>query len=188
MRRIAWIAVGVLAVCACATAFYEELGGAFDGAPDHPAIGYQKPSTDAVAALNEKIAEGSVVLKYEQNTGYLRPILDALHVPVESQIVAMSKTSVQQYIITPQNPRTLYFNDFVAVGYVRGGFVELAVQDPRQGIIFYTLGRSGSKPKSFSGLDRPTFRREDGCLGCHVSYASMGVPGTLLRSVFPATN
>src|SRR5208283_2222242 len=28
--------------------------------------------------------------------------------------------------------------------------------------------------------------REDNCLQCHISYATMGVPGTILRSVYPA--
>ncbi len=188
MRRTALAATLLLIACTCATAFYEELGGAFEGSPDHPSIDYAGPSNDAVAALNKKLLDGSLKLKYDESTGYLRSVLDALHVPVESQIVAMAKTSVQQYIISPQNPRTLYFNDFVAVGYVRGGFIELAVQDPRQGMIFYTLGRNGSGPVSFSTLDQVSFQREDSCLGCHVSYNSMGVPGTLLRSVFPGLN
>src|ERR1700689_2286349 len=124
MRRVATIAAVLLLAGGCATAFYEELGGAFDGSPEHPAIGYQEPANDAVAALNRRVLDGSVNLKYDENTGYLRSMLDALHVPIESQIMAMAKTSVQQYIITPQNPRALYFNDFVAVGYVRGGFIE----------------------------------------------------------------
>jgi hypothetical protein len=29
------------------------------------------------------------------------------------------------------------------------------------------------------------FRRQDACLNCHVSYSSLGVPGMLVRSVFP---
>ena len=37
------------------------------------------------------------------------------------------------------NPRVLYFNDSVAVGWVRGGFIELAAQDPGRGIHFYAL-------------------------------------------------
>jgi hypothetical protein len=184
MLRIGWIAIGLLA--AAALSAYYGLSESFEGSPDHPAIGYDQPPNDPVAALNRKLQEGSVELKYEENAGYLRSVLAALHVPIESQIVAMAKTSVQQYIITPQNPRTLYFNDSVAVGFVRGGFMELAAQDPTQGIVFYTLGRNGGKSQPFSLETRPYFRREDGCLQCHVSYATMGVPGTLLRSVFPS--
>jgi hypothetical protein len=191
MRRIMSIAAALLLAIATA-AVCDELGGAFDGSPEHPAIHYGQPSQDAVAALNRKIQEGAVVLKSDEITGYLRSVLNALNVPVESQIVAMSKTSVQQYLINPRNPRMLYFNDSVVVGFVPGGFIELAVQDPQQGIIFYTLGQNRlllglrAALQAITPLNNATFQREDGCLGCHVSYATMGVPGTLLRSVYPA--
>jgi hypothetical protein len=89
------------------TSISQELGGAFDGSPDHPAIQYERSTQDAVAALNRKIQEGSLVLNFDETTGYLRSVLDALNVPVESQIVATSKTSVQQYVIGPRNPRML---------------------------------------------------------------------------------
>jgi hypothetical protein len=186
MRRNAWIAAGLLLSATGAAAFYEGLGDVFDGSPEHAAIHYEAVTNDAAAALNKHILDGSVELTRDENTGYLRSVLDALHVPVESQIVAMAKTSVQQAIISPHNPRTLYFNDRVAVGFVQGGFIELAVQDPRQGMIFYTLGRKGSDLPAFSLLGKPNFRRDDDCLQCHISYATMDVPGTLLRSVYPA--
>jgi len=35
----------------------------FEGAPDHPAIGYPQPSHDPVAELNRKIQEGGVELQ-----------------------------------------------------------------------------------------------------------------------------
>jgi hypothetical protein len=177
--------IGVFVAAACLWAG-DVLTESFEGSPDHPAIGYGQPPNDVVAALNRKIQEGSLELTYDEGTGYLRSVLEALHVPVESQIVAIAKTSVQRAIITPQNPRTLYFNDSVAVGFVQGGFIELAAQDPKQGFIFYTLGRNRARPQPFSLQTRPNFRREDGCLQCHLSYATMGVPGALLRSVFPA--
>ena len=38
------------------------------------------------------------------------------------------------------NPRAVYFNDTVSVGWVRGGeMLEVAAQDPAQGVIFYAL-------------------------------------------------
>ena len=174
-----------------AHSFSQGLTGAFDGSPDHPAIQYQRPPQDPVAALNRKIQDGSVVLKSEETTGALRSVLNALNIPIESQIVAMSKTSVQQYIIGPRNPRMLYFNDSVAVGFVPNGFIELAAQDPQQGIVFYTLGRNYSLdrtrlPQAVSPLDKPSLQRDNSCLGCHVSYNSLDVPGTLLRSVYPS--
>ncbi|HVY94406.1 MAG TPA: hypothetical protein VHA14_16710, partial [Bryobacteraceae bacterium] len=50
-----------------------------------------------------------------------------------------SKTSIQSMRIEPANPRVIYFNDAVSVGWVRGGFLELAAQDPGKGIHYYVL-------------------------------------------------
>jgi hypothetical protein len=175
MRRFLWIAGMMGAAAAAGFGAFDEI---FDASPEHPAIAYQGPSNDPVAQLNRKLLEGSAQLTYDQTTGYLRSVLQALQVPVESQIVAFSKTSVQSARIGPTNPRTLFFNDAVVVGWVRGGFIEVAAQDPQQGAVFYTLDqREGAR-----------FERKDGCLVCHVSYATLGVPGMLLRSVFPAAN
>ena len=107
-------------------------------------------------------------------------MLEELDVPTQSQLVVFSKTSFQMYRISPSNPRSLYFNDSVAVGWVRGGpIVELAAEDPRQGVIFYTLDQKAAQ--------RPQFvRHDDTCLACHESTAATGVPGMLVRSVFPS--
>jgi len=59
-----------------------------------------------------------------------------------------------------------------------GGFIELASQDPQQGVVFYTLAQEWT--------ERPAFQRRDECLRCHVSDASLGVPGMMVRSMFPA--
>src|SRR4051794_11285215 len=99
---------------------------AFKGSLDHPAIGYgTRPLRDPVAQLNREIDGGRVQLPFDPRNGYLRGVLRALDVPIESQIVAFSKTSFQSPRITPENPRALYFNDSVAVAWVGGGFIEL---------------------------------------------------------------
>ncbi len=187
MRRAWWLAAGAIATIGCATAF-EDLDGVFQGSPDHPAIQYGAlPSHDPVADLNRKLQAGEAELKFEDTSGYLRPLLEALHVPIESQIVAFAKTSVQRQRINPFNPRTLFFNDSVVVGWVHGGFIEVAAQDPEQGIVFYTLDQqspAGDQKMKIAG--RPQLVAGRGCLSCHVSYATLGVPGMLLRSVFPA--
>jgi hypothetical protein len=172
-----------------ATVGWAEFPEIFEASPDHPAIGYPEPAHDPVAQLDQKIQEGRVELRYDKTAGYLRSVLEALHIPIESQIVAYSKTSVQSQRINPKNPRTLFFNDSVVVGWVNGGFIELAAQDPKQGIIFYTLGQNALA--GLSGLtigSKPYFRRSDSCLQCHVSYATLGIPGMLLRSVYPDLN
>jgi hypothetical protein len=170
---------GAAAAVALALA-YAELTGAFPASRDDPAIQYDsRPTHDAVAALNAKIREGKVQLKFDGPSGYLRSVLEALEVPVESQMVVFSKTSLQMRIISPSNPRALYFSDSVAVGWVRGEpFVEAAVQDPEQGIIFYALNQTPA--------EKPQFERQNQCLQCHESLACLGIPGLLVRSSFPA--
>ena len=145
--------------------------------PNHSAIGYYThDAADPVARLNQKLEQGELHLRFEGVPGYLRSVLGALQIPVESQVAVFSKTSFQAAIIDPRNPRTIFFNDSVAVGWMRNGLIEAAAQDPRQGIIFYVLEQKQ--------VDRPMFRRTDACLSCHVSDASFGVPGMMVRSTF----
>ena len=158
-----------------------DLAGVFTGELDHPAIQYStRPVHDPVAALNAKLDAGQP-LAFEPEHGYLQSVLGALGIPVESQVAVFAKSSFQQHLIGPANARALYFNDTVAVGWIRGGaLLEIASEDPEQGTIFYTLNQW----KSAS----PRLKRRDDCLGCHESYDTMGVPGMLLRSVYPASD
>src|SRR5258708_19214115 len=95
--------------------------------PDDPAIAYAtEPTTDRVAVLNREIDAGKVRLRFGGEQGYLRSALDALRVPIESQMVVFSKISVQAQRINPQNPRTLFFNDSVAIGWIRSAFIDVA--------------------------------------------------------------
>ena len=81
----------------------------------------------------------------------------------------------------PSNPRALYFNDTVSVGWVRGGEVlEFAAQDPRQGTIFYTLAQDRETP--------PALTRDMSCVQCHTWEATNDVPGMFLGSGFPSAN
>ena len=148
-------------------------GGSYVVPLDHDAIQYSKrPVSDPVSKLNGQTFE------WEDGSGYLRSVLKALNVPVESQVLVFSKTSFQASRIGPVMPRALYFNDSVTVGYVRGGDVlEFAASDPKQGSIFYTLDQDPAV--------KPRFERRDTCLQCHQSGATTGVPGLVVRSVYP---
>jgi hypothetical protein len=141
---------------------------------EHPAIRYLGPTTDRVAILAQAVAHGERSLHRDPRTGYLRAVLEALGVPVESQLLVFSKTGVQSRYTNPQNPRALYFNESVAVGYIAGAPVlELAAHDPQQGVVFYTIDQSGVTPG---------FKRQTMCLSCHVSSSTLDVPGFLSRS------
>jgi hypothetical protein len=153
---------------------------AYPGTLDqHPAIDYRGAAlSDVVTSLRRDVASGKATLRFEGQQGYLQSLLQKLNVPVESQILVFSKTGIQNAHTTPENPRALYFNDRVIVGYIPGApFIEMASHDPRQGVIFQTLTQSETAPE---------FARSDRCLGCHRSANSLDVPGILVRSNFAA--
>ena len=133
---------------------------------------------DPVAELSRKLKSGETKLSYDEEFGFLPAVLEHLDVPVSSQTLVFSKTSLQLHRISPRRPRSLYFNDDVYVGYCQmGDVLELAATDAKQGAIFYTLKQSEE--------GEPTFIRDRGnCLSCHASSRTQGVPGYLVRSVF----
>ena len=153
----------------------------FPGTLDqHPAIDYRSGAlSDPITALQRDLTAGSVSLESEGGFGFLRSLLATLNVPVESQMLLFSKTGIQHPFTNPDNPRALYFNDRVVVGYIPGAPVlEVASHDPRQGVIFQTLRQD-------PGMGTPPrFVRPDQCLTCHLSANSLGVPGILVRSMF----
>ncbi|QDT05613.1 hypothetical protein K227x_40140 [Rubripirellula lacrimiformis] len=147
---------------------------------EQPPIDYTgAATTDAVWQLDQRLSAGEAELDYEDNFGYLRSALSALEVPIASQTLVFSKTSLQLHRISPRRPRALYFNDDVYVGYCQNGDVlEFAVTDPKQGAIFYTLAQDADQ--------QPKFVRDRGqCLACHANTRTQNVPGYLVRSVFP---
>jgi hypothetical protein len=168
------------AVCAVVgimrTTVVAQLQERFFEATDDPAIGYAtRPVTDRIAGLSARVQSGELNLTFESGRGYLRSLLAALNVPIESQLAVYSKTSLQASRISPQNPRAIYFNDSVVVAWPRGGFIEIAAQDPSQGVIFYLLEQRE--------VAKPTFVRSVECLRCHNSYDTLNVPGMLVRSI-----
>ena len=142
-------------------------------------INYSKSSpADSVAQLQQKIDSGAVTLEFDAQHGWLPSVLKALHVPVSSQGLVFSRTSLQVDRIAPWTPRAIYFNDDVYVGWVQGGpIMEIASADPQLGGVFYTLSQEKS--------DHPKFERQTHtCLQCHDSSSSTGgVPGFIMRSV-----
>jgi hypothetical protein len=136
------------------------------------------PLKDPVARLQQRIEQGKARLEYTTPGGYLLSVLKQLHVQPSSQTLVFSKTSFQFQHISPANPRALYFNDDVYVGWVQGGEVmEVSAVDPDRGAMFYSLDQRQT--------DKPRFVRRDECLQCHASPRTLGVPGHLVRSVYP---
>jgi hypothetical protein len=180
MRVGAVVVVLTIAFAASLGSAWTQRPGAFGGARDHPAIAYSSaPVNDAVASFNRRLASGEATLAFNPaEGGYLRAVLDALQVPVPSQMLAFAETSLQASQIRRNNPRAVYFNDIVSVAWIRGSdLLELAAQDAAQGVVFYTLTQASTAT--------PRFERNDTCLACHLSWDTLAVPGYVLQTVFP---
>jgi hypothetical protein len=139
-------------------------------------------ASDPIAELQQKVTGGQTKLEFEKDHGYLVSLLKALKVPVSSQTLVFSKTSLQSERISPKTPRAIYFNDDVYVAWVQGaGLIEIMSTDPEKGSVFYVLSQERS--------DRPQFERSSGheCSVCHYvrEAAPKFVPRLLVSSVIP---
>jgi hypothetical protein len=137
------------------------------------------PTNDPIARLQQKLDRGQAHLSFDSRHGWLESVLRELDVPIDSQGLVFSKTSVQSSRISPRTPRAIYFNDDLYIGWVQGGnVIEIASVDPKNGTIFYSLAQDDTQ--------RPRFHRENAsCLQCHQSQQTSDVPGLLMRSVYP---
>jgi len=182
MRMWKWLVIVLASVVTVGVGISEvfgQRGGVFRASRDHPAIAYSTGDVvNAVEALNQSILAGDVRLTFEGRSGYLRSVLDALEVPVESQVAVFSPTSNQDELIKLDSPRAIYFNDSVAVGWVRdAALLEVAAHDRQQGVVFYALPQQSEAA--------PQFGRNDRCLACHLSWDTLGVPGLQALSMAP---
>ena len=77
--------------------------------------------------------------------------------------------------MAPKNPRAVFFNDEISVGWVPGSeSLEILAMDPLKGANFYAL--------DVDAKSRPQFLRIDGCLACHAGTTTLQVPGWIVRS------
>ncbi len=155
-------------------------GGAFHGSSEDPAIAYSTaPLNNVIVDLNRKLQDGTIRLTFEGRSGYLRSALEALEIPVDSQVLVFASDSLQRRLINESNPRALFFNDRAMLGWVRDGTViEVTAHDEREGIVFYTLAQTDDLRDGV-----PQFRRSFQCLGCHVTGDTLGVAGLLMFSM-----
>lgn len=145
-----------------------------------PPILYSGPATQGpVERLLDELQSGDRVLARDEALGYLPAVLGALDVPLTSQVLVFSKTSLQADRISPRTPRAIYFGDDVYVGWIPGSPVmEISSMDPNKGPTFYTLEWGGAR-----GVH---LQRDSGaCLSCHAGARTNRWPGNLVRSVQP---
>lgn len=159
----------------------EDFQGSTQLAPfDEEMIHYSQAQDEtAVSRLQKRIDTGQVKLAFDEHYGYLPALLEALKIPRTSQMLVFSKTSFQRARIFPGNPRALYFNDEVYLGWIPGApMMEISAVDPKLGGIFYTLEQTETA--------KPKLVRNNQCLECHASAKTIGVPGSLVRSFVTA--
>lgn len=141
-----------------------------------PILYHEQAPNDAVAQLQRRLAAGDAKLGFDERFGYLPALLDELKIPRSSQSLVFSKTSLQRTFINPENPRALYFNDDVYIGFIPGApALEISAVDPKLGAVFYRLENEKVR--------RPRFTRDQDCLRCHGAQRTLGVPGFFVRSI-----
>lgn len=149
---------------------------AFSGTLDDPGIRYLTgPLSNDIDRLGQQLDAGRARFAFEGRSGYLRSVLAALKVPVDSQMLVYSRASFQGRHVTEKSPRAIFYNDTTQVAWVRDADVlELATQDPERGTVFYTLRQASS--------EKPHFQRATVCLGCHRTRGTLEIPGLVLFS------
>ncbi len=165
------------------------LAGGLNAAPDAKeiVIEFRKPphnyltheAQDRFAGLLKKLNSGAVQLDTSDDKAFLRSLLEVLDIPVSSQILVFSASSLQSEIINPRNPRALYFNEDTYVGFVPGGKVEVISMDPTHAAIFYIFERLSP------GGSLPMIARSEKCFNCHAGSATRRVPGLIAESLLP---
>ncbi len=144
-----------------------------------PPVRYSETAaSDPVSKLADEIRKGRRI-EGMAPLERLRFVLNLLDIPGESQVLVFSKTSKQNALIHPGNPRAIYFNANAYVGYVPGGDIEVAAHDPLLGPVFHLIGGGGP------GEPMRVARDTSDCLSCHGTARTESVPGMLVRSVFP---
>src|SRR5690242_20841486 len=139
----------------------------------------QATPNDGISALQEKICSGKLTGETSVRE-VVRALLHELHIPIESQVLVFSKTSLQRQRIGPASPRALFFTDNTYLGWVPSGLVEITTVDPVLGPIFYAFDPSAYRTNSTQAL-----ARSSDCLRCHGGTFVRGIPGVFVRSVYP---
>jgi hypothetical protein len=121
---------------------------------------------------------GRVPLDVSGELPYFRSLLTRLGIPASSQMLVFSTTSLQLSLISPRNPRALYFNEDIYLGFIPGGRIELISMDPEMGGIFYIF----DIPRGGGPL---VIERSQRCMNCHAGPETREVPGLNIKSVIP---
>ena len=136
-------------------------------------------SSDPVAQMWRRWQTGQSMPDTSDPKKFVASVLRELGIPVSSQTLVFSKTSLQNALISPHTPRSLFYNEECYVGWAQGGLMELIGLDPEKGAQFYSLRVPYDSPGS-----RPELSATETCFSCHESSRTDNVRGMLVRSVY----
>ena len=79
-----------------------------DAPPHHY---HERAPQDRFTRLKGDLESGKIALDRTSERAFVESLLAALDVPVSSQRLVFSNTSLQLRLISPRNPRALYFTE-----------------------------------------------------------------------------
>jgi len=158
--------------------FFAEAETEFPGFRDPPHEYLKRIPTDRFTQIKDDLQIGKVAFDYTSEKSYLKSLLGALGISPSSQLLVFSTTSLQLSRISPRNPRAVYFNEDLYLGWVPGGKIEVIGIDANWGSITYIF--DPPRTKTHSPIVRATR-----CMNCHASSEIGGAPGLLASSVVP---
>ena len=125
---------------------------------------------DRFSRMKAELEAGRIPVDGSSEKAFVISLLRVLEIPVTSQMLVFSTTSLQLRLITPANPRALYFNEESYLGWVPGGRIEVLSLDPELGAVFYIF----DPPRD----GRPVrVERSERCMNCHAGDDTGRVPG-----------
>ena len=139
---------------------------------------FSKDAKDPVTLLMKRVQRGEVLIKEPNGKPLVERLLRELGLNKDTQVLVFSRTSLQRREVSYSNPRALYFNESVYLGWMPNGRIEIASFDPELGPIFYFQ-------RELDDASSPLLTRTRSCLGCHAGDATNFLPGSLGRSVYP---
>lgn len=147
----------------------------FDQSPhDYWTAAMKDPMTQLLARVERQ----EIVLDEKPGLALVRRLLRELDIPVESQVLVFSRTSLQRGSVSPANPRAIFFNEETYLGWMPGGRIEIASSDPERGAVFFFQRKLDDQRGQL-------FVRDRVCIQCHAGSATNFLPGLLAKSVYP---
>lgn len=169
---------GLILLCLCLSILGGQAQTTYHDLDQPPHDYWNRPLKDRFSRLKSDLESGKIPLDRSSEKAFLQSLLKVMEIPASSQTLVFSTTSLQLSLINPSNPRAVYFNEDLYVGYIPGGKIEIVSLDPELGGIFYIF----PIPRGPAPLQ---IERSTRCMNCHADEDTQFVPGLLIKSVMP---